>query len=256
MPTPRRPSIDALPTPPLPDADTQWALFLDIDGTLLDFASHPDAVTVDAHLQRDLDALHGRLDGALALVSGRTVAQIDRLFAWAGRAAAGLHGAQLRRVDGHMPRDALHADLGTLRDLAIERTATLPGVLLEDKQSALALHYRNAPAQCDAAEELARELQRHVAATHVLQYGDHSIELKPAGCDKGSALATLLDASPFAGRQPWMFGDDLTDEHAFDETNARGGISVIVGARRPTRARFALRDPAAMRDWLHGIAHR
>lgn len=240
----------------MPDADTQWALFLDIDGTLLDFAPHHDAVIVDARLQRDLDALHRRLDGALALVSGRVLAQIDRLFAWHGRATAGLHGAQVRRADGRLLQDALHADLGALRGFATERAARLPGVMLEDKQSALALHYRGAPAQRDAAEALARELQRRAAATHVLQHGDHAIELKPAGSDKGGALAALMEAPPFPGRRPWMFGDDLTDEHAFDETNARDGISVIVGARRPTRARFALRDPAAMRDWLHVMAHR
>ncbi|MBS0431000.1 MAG: trehalose-phosphatase, partial [Proteobacteria bacterium] len=82
------------------------------------------------------------------------------------------------------------------------------------------------------------------------------IELKPAGCDKGRALAELMAATPFRGRQPWMLGDDLTDEHAFEEVNARGGISVIVGPRRPTRANFALADPTAVRDWLRGLVLR
>jgi trehalose 6-phosphate phosphatase len=140
------------------------------------------------------------------------------------------------------------------RARAAELVAAARGVLLEDKRLALALHYRRAPAAREAAEHIAETLLEDVADSHVLQHGDHVIELKPAGVDKGRALAELMQQAPFRGRTPWMLGDDLTDEHAFRHVNANGGVSVIVGARRPTEARCALDDPAAVRAWLHGLA--
>ncbi|MGH8213611.1 MAG: trehalose-phosphatase, partial [Rhodanobacteraceae bacterium] len=251
-----RKSTDALPAPPETGADDGWALFLDVDGTLLDFASHPQDVQVDARLHDDLACLRQRLNGALALLSGRTLQQIDGLFDWRDHAAAGLHGTQLRRADGSVREDDGEIRIAALRALAEPRVAELPGVLLEDKRQALALHYRNAPRQRDAVERLAQELLQHAGRDYTLQHGNHVVELKPAGFDKGCALAALMQNAPFRGRQPWMLGDDLTDEHAFEETNARGGVSVIVGARRPTSANFALSDPPAVRTWLRGLALR
>ena len=246
-----------LPAPPEPGADDGWALFLDVDGTLLDFASHPQGVRVDARLHDDLAGLRERLGGAVALLSGRTLEQIDALFDWRDHAAAGLHGAHLRYADGHTQQDDDHAAaLAHLRGFAAARVAELPGVLLEDKHHALALHYRNAPTQHETVELLAHELQQRAGGGYALQHGNHVIELKPAGSDKGSALTALMTEGPFRDRQPWMLGDDLTDEHAFEEANAQGGVSVIVGARRPTRANFALPDPTAARAWLHALARR
>ena len=256
MPITDRKSTDALSAPPDPGADHGWALFLDVDGTLLDFAAHPQGVQVDARLHDDLAALRERLDGALALLSGRTLRQIDGLFDWRDHAAAGLHGAQLRRADGSVREEDAPARLAALHELAESRVAALPGVLLEDKHQALALHYRNAPRQRQSVERLAQELLQHAGRDYALQHGNHVVELKPAGFDKGCALAALMESMPFRGRQPWMLGDDLTDEHAFEETNARGGVSVIVGARRPTSANFALSDPPAVRAWLRGLALR
>lgn len=256
MPTTRLKSADALPAPPASAADDEWALFLDVDGTLLDFASHPDGVTVDPQLHDDLAILRGRLHGALALLSGRTLAQLDDLFDWRQHAAAGLHGAQLRFADGHSAADDGQARVAALHALAESRISQSSGVLLEDKQQALALHYRNAPAQREFVERLAQELLGRAGNDYTLQHGNHVVELKPAGADKGRALAALLAREPFSGRQPWMLGDDLTDEHAFEEVNACGGVSVIVGARRPTRANFALEDPRAVRAWLGGLAGR
>ena len=243
-----------LPAPPEVGADDGWALFLDVDGTLLDFADHPEAVEVGAVLLDDLERLVARLDGALALLSGRPLAELDALFGWNRRAAAGLHGAELRLPDGrtHLAGDA--GMFAAVRARAAIRVAETPGILLEDKQRALALHYRGAPSARIAAEGLARELERQAGAGYALQRGDHVVELKPAGIDKGRALAALLRETPFRGRSPWVLGDDLTDEHAFASANAAGGVSVIVGARRPTDARCALPDPAAVRDWLHRLA--
>lgn len=254
MPITDRNSTDALSAPPDPGADDGWALFLDVDGTLLDFAAHPQGVHVDARLHDDLARLRKHLDGALALLSGRTLQQIDGLFDWREHAAAGLHGTQLRHADGRVRQDDGQTRLAALHALAESRVAGLPGVLLEDKHQALALHYRNAPRQRDPVEQLAQELLQRAGRDYTLQHGNHVVELKPAGFDKGCALAALMESAPFRGRQPWMLGDDLTDEHAFEEANTRGGVSVIVGARRPTRANFTLSDPSAVRTWLRGLA--
>lgn len=242
-----------LPAPPEVGANAGWALFLDVDGTLLDFAHHPDRVQVDARLREDLGELHARLGGALALLSGRPLSQLDDLFDWNHRVAAGLHGAELRTPDG---RERITGDsklFAQVRARAADLVAASRGVLLEDKRLALALHYRHAPTARDAAERIARMLLQDAGEHYALQRGDHVFELKPAGVDKGRALASLMADAPFRGRRPWMLGDDLTDEDAFRHVNAGNGISVVVGARRPTAARYALDNPAAVRAWLHGL---
>jgi trehalose 6-phosphate phosphatase len=243
-----------LPAPPETGADTGWALFLDVDGTLLDIACRPDDVRVEPRLHDDLARLREQLGGALALLSGRTLAQLDALLDWNLHVAAGLHGAELRTSDGdeHITGDA--AAFTRVRLHAAALVAATRGVILEDKRLALALHYRHAPAARDAAERIAQTLLQDAGGHYALQRGDHVFELKPAGVDKGRALAALMQDAPFRGRVPWMLGDDLTDDHAFRHVNANGGVSVIVGSRRPTEARHALDDPAAVRAWLHALA--
>lgn len=231
-------------------------MFLDIDGTLLDFAHHPDAVQVDARLHDDLAHMRVRLGGAVALLSGRPLAQLDALFDWHGQPAAGLHGAELRGPDGREHHHGDAARLATLRSQAAALATATPDVLLEDKRLALALHYRHAPHARAAAEGMARVLLETAGDSLVAQRGDHVIELKPAGVDKGRALAALMQHAPLRGRSPWMLGDDLTDEDAFRIVNERAGVSVIVGPRRPTRARHALAGPAQVREWLHAQAAR
>lgn len=245
--------VTRLPSPPETGVDAGWALFLDVDGTLLDFAHHPDDVRVDAHLHADLARLHARLDGAVALLSGRPLLQLDALFDWRGKPAAGLHGAELRTPDG---RERITGDsklFAQVRAHATDLVAAAQGVVMEDKRLALALHYRHAPTARDAAERIAHALLQGVREHFALQRGDHVIELKPAGVDKGRALAALMSGTPFRGRAPWMLGDDLTDEDAFHHVNANSGTSVIVGTRRPTAAHYALTDPAAVRAWLHSL---
>ncbi len=250
-----RPDIATLPAPPAPGADDGWALFLDVDGTLLDLACHPDEVQVDAQLHADLARMHARLRGAVALLSGRPLSQLDALFDWQPRGAAGLHGAELRTPDGRMCVNGDDGAYAGMHARAAALVADAEGVMLEDKQRALALHFRRAPAARAAAERIAEALLEEVAGGRfALQRGDHVIELKPAGVDKGRALAALMQQAPFRGRRPWMLGDDLTDEDAFERVNATGGVSVIIGPRRPTAARHALPDPAAVRAWLHALA--
>lgn len=231
------------------------ALFLDIDGTLLDFAGRPQAVEVAPVLPDLLARVGDTLDGAFALLSGRPLAQIDALFGLPRIAAAGLHGAELRFPDGQVQRSTNGASLPAgFADRARALVAALPGVLVEDKGAALALHYRAAPAAQAAVQRAAVQLSVMAGENYTLQHGNHVVEIKPAASDKGTALAALMDAAPFAGRRPWMLGDDLTDEHAFAEVDSRGGASVIVGERRPTVARFALADPAAVHAWLAALA--
>jgi trehalose 6-phosphate phosphatase len=226
-------------------------LFLDVDGTLLDIARHPAAVNVDPWLARDLHELRRHLAGAMALLSGRPLSQLDSLFAWSQYAAAGLHGTELRVPNGDTRVSTHDTAFAQIRARARALTASVPGVLLEDKRLALALHYRHAPAAHQTAEQIAHELLLKAGRGYAIQRGDHVLELKPADANKGRALASLMSMTPFRGRTPWMLGDDLTDEDAFQRVNALGGVSVIVGARRPTTARHALRAPSEVRAWLH-----
>lgn len=245
---------DVLPPPPRADTAT-LALFVDVDGTLLDIAMRPDAVVVDASLPGILERLKQRLGGALAPLSGRPLRDIDALLGLDG-AAAGLHGAELRGPDGAtLATPILHEGLDAARKRAVEAAASIAGVLVEDKGGAIALHYRAAP---DAELDVRRAAIAMLDAAgdgYELLHGKLVIELKPANADKGAALAVLMSIAPFAGRTPWMIGDDATDEDAFTEVNAARGVSIIVGARRPTVARYALAGPAAARAWLAALAN-
>jgi trehalose 6-phosphate phosphatase len=246
---------DPLPPPPLPDAGMRWAIFLDVDGTLLDFADDPLAVRPHAALLGLLHALHRKLDGALALVSGRELADLDRLFAAPHWAAAGLHGLQLRHADGSRRDFAVApAQQAHMHDAAHTLAARFDGVQLEDKQAAIALHCRRAPAQLPALHEAAIAVMRHLPG-YELQPGNLVLEFKPVGMDKGRAVLELLQRAPFAGRRPVYLGDDLTDEHAFASINTRDGLSVRIGMREPSQATFTLPGPAAAEAWLTRVLH-
>ena len=238
-----------LPHPPLPAPGARWALFLDVDGTLLDFQDDPAAVAVSPDLLALLQRLHAALDGALSLVSGRTLTNLNRLFgtSWS---MAGLHGLQLRRADGscrHHPLDAAaHAQLRQRAETLLD---ALDGIELEDKGIAIALHCRRSPERFEAMRDAAAALADAMPG-YELQAGNLVMEIKPAGMDKGRAVRELLRQPPFAGRQPIYLGDDLTDEHAFDTVARAGGCGIRVGHRRPTAAQFTLPSPAAVQHWL------
>ncbi len=239
-----------LPPPPLPAPAARWALFLDVDGTLLDFADDPRAVTVSASLLRLLHALHAALDGALALVSGRALDDLDRMFGRTHWAAAGLHGLQLRHADGSFRRiDMPAAEQAHMHAATHALAARFDGVQVEDKQVAVALHCRRAPEQLAALHAAALALLQELPG-YELQPGNHVLEFKPSGMDKGRAMVDLLGRSAFVGRMPIYLGDDLTDEHAFASTNRKCGVSVRIGTREPTLAHFTLPDPAAAEVWL------
>ena len=245
----------ALPAPSLPADSTRWALFLDVDGTLLNFDNDPRAVVVSPALRTLLHALHAALGGALALVSGRTLDELDRLFEQPRWAAAGLHGLQLRRADGSFRRLSATAEQQqVMQREAAALAARFDGVQVEDKQLAVALHCRRSPQQYEPLRLAAMQRIARMPG-YELQPGNLVIEFKPAGMDKGKAVCELLGSAPFVGRLPVYLGDDLTDEHAFDDIRKKHGMGVLVGSPRSTHASFALAGPAAVQAWLTQVLH-
>jgi trehalose 6-phosphate phosphatase len=235
------------PRPPAPADD--WALFLDVDGCLLEFADAPDAVIVPDTLSATLAVLAQRLHGAVALVSGRSVDSIDRLFAPLQLPTSGLHGMEHRSATRRVAAPPAPVALQAIRAEAQQVAAAYPGALVEDKGPALGLHWRAAPQAATALRAFADVALPRLPG-YCLQHGDHVVELRPAATDKGSAILALLDEAPFRGRVPVFVGDDLTDESGFAVVNAHGGHSVLVGRREPSAAHFGLRDPAAVHGWL------
>lgn len=240
-----------LPAPP--PLATDWALFLDVDGTLLDFANAPDAVHVAPELLEALTSLQRHLDGALALVSGRTLEQLDALFAPLRLPAAGLHGLQRRGADPATPPATAPEPLRRWRDDAQALVAQFPGALVEDKGATLALHWRGNPEAATGLRAIAAAALESLP-DYRLQPGNQVIELRPAGADKGAAIDAMLEGEPFRARRPVFIGDDHTDEHGFEIVLARGGVAVLVGDRQPSVARHGLRDPDAVRAWLLAAA--
>ena len=231
--------------------DARWALFLDVDGTLLELAATPESVYVPERLKVLLNELSERLGGALALISGRTIEDLDRLFAPLRFCASGVHGAERREANGRIVQAAIAHD--TLRDARAELTSfvqTHEGLLLEDKSFALALHYRLAPHLEDVAYQRMRAAVERLGSEYVLQPGKRVFEIRPAAWSKGTAVRTFLSEAPFAGRVPVYLGDDVTDEHAFEAVNDLQGLSVRVGEPVATRAKFRLSSVADVQGWL------
>ncbi len=232
----------------LPEIKSDWALFLDIDGTLLDIAATPDSVIVPAELRADLGALHAAFGGAVALVSGRSIGAIDRMLAPLRLPVAGQHGAELR-LDGtamHMPAPPRLATITA----ALETFATThPGVLVEPKGNSVCVHYRLAPDAENAVRALAQELVGAESGFELLP-ALMAFDIKPLAASKGRAVEWFLNQAPFRGRVPVFVGDDVTDEDAFAAVNARGGHSIHVGAHGVSEARFHAPSPSAVRAWL------
>ena len=248
---------DAFLTPgesrPLPPLDLQSALFLDIDGTLLEIASRPELVQVPHGLPALIARLSEQRDGALALISGRPLAQIDRLFQpWRG-AAAGLHGIERRRADGTLDStldDTSEAALDRIRPKLAALAGGESGLILEDKGATLALHYRAVPDRETEIRAYAEALQREAGAALRLIAGKMVVEFQPRNANKGSAIAAFLAEAPFAGRHPVFLGDDTTDEDGFAEVRSRGGFAIRVGARSETMADYCLPSVEAVLAWL------
>jgi trehalose 6-phosphate phosphatase len=237
--------------PPAPDPS--WAWFLDVDGTLAELAPSPELARVDDAMCARIDQLRQTSGGAVAFVSGRPIAEVDAMLGASGHVAAGLHGHEWRGATGELWRAEVDvASLQRARERIMTIVATHPQLRLEDKGSMLALHYRAVPALASFVHRTMREAQQLAGAAFMLQRGKRVVELKPAGQDKGTAIARIMGDPPFRGRVPVYVGDDATDEHAFAVVNAMGGHSVKVG-RGASGARWRLPDVSAVREWLARI---
>lgn len=199
-----------------------------------------------------LRALIERLDGRVAIISGRTLAEVDRISEAALRSASGVHGLERRSDDGTLlvgePAPAVRTAVAAFEQFAADR----PGIIVEDKVVSAGLHFRGAQDQAFAARDLAGRLAEDTGLS--LQSGNLVVELKTPGTDKGTALNAFMEEPPFRGAMPVMVGDDLTDEHGFAAATALGGFGVLVGPPRPTAARFGLKDVAAVLDWLDSMS--
>ena len=234
--------------PPAPHPD--WAYFLDMDGTLITLTLSPDGVRVDRRLRRTIEALHDFAGGAVALITGRPIADVDRLFPGLELLTAGQHGLERRTATGRVVRHAPPARrLDAARRRLGEAAARHPGLLLEDKGLSLALHYRRAPRLAAYAHRLARSQAAALGDGYGLRPGKRVIEIAPRGKDKGAAIAAFMAEAPFRGRTPVFLGDDVTDEFGFRTVNHLNGHSIKVGPGR-TEARWRLADVAAVRRWL------
>jgi trehalose 6-phosphate phosphatase len=228
------------------------ALFLDFDGTLVDIAEHPDAVMVDPGLPEVLTGLRERLGGALAIVTGRPISDIDRYLPGLGVDVCGLHGLE-RRVAGIVSVPDGLRDLGPEVEALRQALAGHSGILIENKGISVAVHWRMAPEAEAEARAAIDDLARRLGPTYRVQEGKAVRELVPAAAGKGEAIRALMRMPPYSGRRPIFIGDDVTDEHGFEAVRDLGGATVKVGGGE-TGAERRVPSPAELRtvlsDWL------
>lgn len=245
-------AAEAAPRLPAPPARlSRPSLFLDLDGVLAPLAATPDAVVPDACRTVLLRTITDRFAGRVAIVSGRAIAEVDRIAEAAVTPVAGVHGLERRRANGSLDH-ATAAPAVRVAVAAFDRFAeSRPGVIVEDKAVSAGLHYRGAPAEAAAVGALARDLAARTGLE--LQPGNLVVELKTPGTDKGTALRAFMLEPPFVGSIPIMLGDDLTDEHGFQAAAELGGFGVLVGLPRRTAATCGLPDVAAVLAWLGAL---
>lgn len=241
--------------PPPPPLQPNWALFLDVDGTLVDIAETPDDVWVSAALRADLQAVEARLGGALALISGRSIAAIDQLFRPLRLAASGQHGSEWRPAAGDtiLPQ-AVQPLPDSLSEVIAQIDRQHPGILIERKSHAVAVHYRHAP---ELGARIGARLAEAMADLDglMLMPGKCVWEIKDAVRSKGTAVALFLQQRAFLNRVPVFIGDDRTDEDGFRVVEQHGGLAFAVGElaqRRPDQPGFAA--PEDVRHWLSDFA--
>lgn len=242
-------SVETFSIPPL----HRCALLFDIDGTLIDLAPTPDAVHVPSDLRRTLQRLYDMTGGALALVSGRNLGNIDTIFHPLWLPAVGAHGAEIRfSRDGAPMR--VDAKLGNSLKSRFAAIADLdPGILLEDKGHSLAIHYRLAPKCQDAIYKAITAIRADLPAAPIeVLAGKCVVEIKPSGFSKATAVRALMARAPFAGRHPVFLGDDVTDDTVFAIMPDLGGTAFSVGRRIPGLDGYF---PAAadVRAWLSDL---
>jgi trehalose 6-phosphate phosphatase len=237
----------------LPSLSCDDALFIDFDGTLVEIAATPDRVEVMAGLPELLQRVAARLGGALAVISGRPLAELGRLLAGYTGAAAGIHGLERRSASGALQRAAPDPALDLVWPVVRQFAAITQGVLIEDKGLAIAIHYRERPELADACRRIAEQAIILSENRLAMLAGKMVVELRPRTVDKGRAIHAFLAEPPFRGRRPVFVGDDRTDEDGFAVVNGLGGMSVHVGVIEGTVAHYRLGDVAAVIRWLEGL---
>jgi trehalose 6-phosphate phosphatase len=237
---------------PLNDASV--ALFLDVDGTLLDLAARPDDVVVPGGLVTTLAGIEHKLAGALALISGRSIDDVDQLFAPLRLRVSGVHGAEIRFDPDGSRGPAVTSGLPQSLLTALRRAAEpFPGVFVEDKRFSFTVHYRLAPSAEGPLRKIVKELVGSVSTRVDIMDAHCAIEIKSPCFDKGGAIATYLSTPTFRGRRPIFVGDDTTDESGFALVSERGGCAYSVGRPRPG-AIGSFSAPQAVRAWLAEFA--
>lgn len=244
---PAVPAAELLPEAPPIDAERD-ALFFDLDGTLAEIEATPDRVSVTTGMRDALAAATAALDRRLAVVSGRSLPDLDRLLSLPLVSLAGVHGLEIRDARGVERRASPSAGLAEARARLADLAAREPRLLIEDKGLGIAVHFRLAPDLAELAEHEARS----VATAHglVLQPGKMVFEVRDPGADKGDAVRAFMAQPPFEHARPIFIGDDATDECAFVAAAALGGHGILVGPARRTSARYALADVTAVERWL------
>lgn len=234
---------------PAPPASLEGAaLFLDFDGTLVELAPTPDSIIVPPALGPLLERLRDRLRGRLAIVSGRSLADLDRHLPCREIALGGSHGLELRLADGLSLPLGVRDDVDEIRAEVEQYASGREGLIVEAKPLGVALHFRLAPTQEKPVLDFMEDLARRRGL--LLQRGKMVAELRPAGAHKGDVLKSLMREPGFAGARPLFVGDDLTDEHAFEAAAELGGYGILVGAPRRSAARYRLGSVQAVAEWL------
>ncbi|HYX81612.1 MAG TPA: trehalose-phosphatase [Gemmatimonadales bacterium] len=233
-----------------PPPKREWAYFFDLDGTLIDFAPTPSAVRVGENVRVLLERLYRATGGAVALISGRPITEVDRLFSHVRLPVAGQHGLERRTAAGRILRHAVPTRrFERVRLRLANAVHGKAGLLLENKGLSLALHYRRAPRLGAYAHRLARSMLPVVGHRFCIQRGKYVVEMRPAGRDKGMGILEFMKEPPFRGRTPVFVGDDATDEFGFATVNRLRGHSIKVGSGR-TAAQWRLPNVHAVQDWL------
>lgn len=235
-----------LPTPPgalLADA----SLFLDLDGTLVDFAMTPDGIEVCDNLRNLLRSLQDRLDGRVAVISGRALADLDSHLNLGNLALSGSHGLERRHANG---RTESAKPLACVSEATadIDAFASDHDLIAEPKPGGVALHFRTRPELEETVDQFMAARAGHHGLT--LQKGAMVRELRAPGRNKGDVVRQFMAEEPFITGRPVFLGDDLTDEDAFVAARELGGTGILVGADRATAATYALPDVAAVKSWL------
>lgn len=239
--------MQALPHAISPIGD---ALFLDVDGTLLDLQPHPDDVVADAGLLAMLDSIEARFSGALALVSGRPVDALDRIFTPLTLTAAGTHGAEVRLAGEPIATAAAQPLTAEDVEKLQQFSAQHEGLVLELKSSGMSLHYRQAPDMEDACRQMVAGILDASCAPLRLIDGKKVLELTAGKHNKGEAIRQILTSKRFAGRRPIFIGDDVTDEDGFRVVNELGGLSIVVGDVPDSAAHTSISDVAGVHAML------